>query len=349
MEQKKWIAGLCAGAALAISACADDAVSSEFLRNHTPRKQEVVVSVIGGMKPGQFKDKVSGEKGLARVIEVWKEKFSKVLPNRPDLIVMPECADRFSLWNDEEREEYYKISGDHFLNYVRSVAKENNCYIACPLKYWTADGKGHNSTFLIDRKGEIAARYDKVYPTVYEIRAGVVPGVDPVVFQTDFGKVGFVICYDLNFTDLMERYAALRPDLMVFGSAYHGGLMQGAWAYHCRSYLAASTINPECTMVNPLGDKIDASTNYFDFFTSTINLDYQVVHLDENWGKLEALKAKYGRFVEIHDPGYVGAVLVSSKHPEISSAQMITEFKIELWDEYYRRSVEAKNRATPKK
>ena len=348
MNQSKMIAGLVAGAAVAISACADN-VKSVYLRDHAPRKQQVVVSVIGGMKPAQFGNKLTGEEGFQRVIEVWKTKFSKVLPNRPDLIVMPEACDRYSQWSAEERPLQEKIRGDRFLNFVRSVAKENNCYIACSLKHQTADGKKYNSTFLIDRKGEIACRYDKVYPTVYEIRAGIVPGVDPLVFQTDFGRVGFVICYDLNFTDLLERYAALQPDLMVFSSAYHGGLMQGAWAYGCRSYFTASTINPECTMVNPLGDKIDASTNYFDFFTSTINLDYQVVHLDENWQKLEDLKAKYGPQVDIHDPGFVGAVLVSSRHPEITSAQMISEFKIELWDDYYRRSVETKNQATPKK
>jgi len=71
-----------------------------------------------------------------------------------------------------------------------------------------------------------------------------------------------------------------------------------------------------------------------------LNLDYEVVHLDNNWEKLRRLKEKYGREVNIHDPGYVGVVLVTGESENISVHQMLEEFGINDWHDYYKRSVE---------
>ena len=81
--------------------------------------------------------------------------------------------------------------------------------------------------------------------------------------------------------------------------------MQQAWAYLCRSFFIGS-INGGGTpseIRDPLGGVVAASTNYFDFAVTTINLDSRVVHLGYNFGKLDALKKKYGKAVSITDPG----------------------------------------------
>lgn len=164
------------------------------------------------------------------------------------------------------------------------------------------------------------------------------------MFQTDFGRVGMAICFDLNFHELLERYAKQRPDLIIFSSMYHGGLMQGYWAYYCRSYFVGAIAGPENNILNPLGARVACSTNYLPRVTAAINLDYQVVHLDENWEKLEAVKKKYGRGVTVFDPGFVGAVLLTSELDDVTSEEMVREFGIELWDDYYKRSADFRNR-----
>ena len=121
--------------------------------------------------------------------------------------------------------------------------------------------------------------------------------------------------------------------------------MQGYWAYHCRSYFVGSIAGPQNNIINPLGDTVAHSTNYYPWISHSVNLDYQVVHLDENWGKLQKLREKYGPKVNVYDPGYVGAVLVSSEHESVTSEDMIKEFDIELWDHYYDRSMQ--HRHTP--
>ena len=83
---------------------------------------------------------------------------------------------------------------------------------------------------------------------------------------------------------------------------------------------------------------IASSTNYFDYAIAIVNLDCRLVHLDYNWDRLKAMKKKYGPDVKITDPGYLGAVLVSSEHETINVDEMIKEFQIELLDDYFKRS-----------
>src|SRR5690606_5272866 len=97
-----------------------------------------------------------------------------------------------------------------------------------------------NSLILLDRKGKLAGTYNKNFPTIYEMDAGIIPGKEVSVIQCDFGKVALAICFDLNFDELRLQYAKAKPDIVLFSSVYHGGLMQGAWAYSCRSYFVSA-------------------------------------------------------------------------------------------------------------
>lgn len=131
---------------------------------------------------------------------------------------------------------------------------------------------------------------------------------------------------------------AARPDLILFPSMYHGGLMQSYWAYSCRAFFVAPVAGWPSAIVTPVGQEIATTTNYFDFVTATINLDACVVHLDYNWKRLRDLKTKYGPSVTISDPGFLGSVLVSSEIDRVSVHELIREFEVETLDEYFARS-----------
>ena len=169
---------------------------------------------------------------------------------------------------------------------------------------------------------------------------GIKAGSETPVFQCDFGSVGCVICFDLNFDELREKYEKLKPDIMLFPSMYHGGLEQSKWAYSCRSFFVCSfgSTDAPSEIRNPLGEVVASSTNYFNYAVATINLDRKLVHLDYNWEKLIALKKKYVDKVIIADPGKLGVVLITSEHSKISAADMVKEFNIELVDDYFNRA-----------
>jgi hypothetical protein len=159
-------------------------------------------------------------------------------------------------------------------------------------------------------------------------------------FQYDFGRVVCVICFDLNFDELRDRYAILKPDIILFPSMYHGGLEQSKWAYSCRSFFVCSYgfLTAPSEIRDPLGEVVTSSTNYFNFAIATVNLDRRLVHLDHNWENLVALKKKYGDGVIITDPGELGVVMITSEYDKRSAGDMIKEFNIELVDDYFNRS-----------
>ena len=51
------------------------------------------------------------------------------------------------------------------------------------------------------------------------------------------------------------------------------------------------------------------------------------------------MKEKYGPKVTITDPGYLGSVLIASEDERMTAADMVREFKIELLDDYLKRSL----------
>ena len=282
----------------------------------------------------------TGREAVERAIEYWRNKFAPVLPDQPDLIVVPECCDRFSDHSDAERQEYYAGRGHQVGDYFASVAREHSCYVAYPALRPMEDGSCRNSVELFDRVGRSMGFYNKNYPVITEnTEGGILSGREAPLFQCDFGTVGCVICFDLNYDGIRRKYVKSRPDLLLFASMYHGGLMQNYWAYSCRTHLVTAVTGSPSGVISPAGETVALSTNYFDHVTTRVNLDCQLAHLDFNGEGLRAMKKKYGAGVLIHDPGYLGSVLISSETDEATSAEMVREFGIELLDDYFARSI----------
>ncbi len=274
------------------------------------------------------------------MIRHWDSCLENVLCDHPDLVVLPEACDRPPNFPLELRLAYYAARGDRILRHMMDVARANHCHIAYSAASSLPDGTFRNSTQFINRQGAIDGIYNKnhLVPSEYT-QAGILYGKEAPVIQTDFGTVAGVICFDLNFRELCAKYEQSRPELLVFSSMYHGGLMQNYWAYACRAWFIGSVAGDQCTVINPLGDLVARSTNYYPYVTTDINLDCRVVHIDNNNAKFAAAKQKYGSRIKIHDPGHVGAVLISSECDGLSIQEVIREFDITLWDDYYARSL----------
>jgi len=192
------------------------------------------------------------------VIAHWKHQFSRVLPDKPDLIVVPEACDRPRGISPDKLKDYYRIRKNQVRDYFAQVARDNNCYVVYSAKRAVADGTWRNSSVLIDRKGKVVGVYNKNHPTIGEIDGGIVAGRDAPVIECDFGRVAFAICFDLNIDEIRLKYVKAKPDLIVFSSMYHGGMMQAYWAYSCRSHFVgaiAGRATPS-QILNPLGQVI---------------------------------------------------------------------------------------------
>ncbi len=301
--------------------------------------RKVTLSALG---PRPITGEVSRphQQAVEEMIQHWQRQVEIVLPDRPDLIVVPEASDRYPNYPIEQRLDYYRTRGDQVREFFAGVARDNHCYVAYSAARELPDGTWRNSTQILDRTGAVAGIYNKNHLVIEETtKAGILCGREARLIQTDFGSLACAICFDLNFDELRHKYKAQRPDLIVFCSMYHGGLMQPVWAYDCRAHFVGAVAGAECTVLNPLGERLARSTNYYHWLTTQVNLDCTLAHIDYNNAKFRALKQKYGRGVTISDPGYLGCVLLTNEMDGTTIGDLVAEFEIERLDDYWARAL----------
>lgn len=280
------------------------------------------------------------EKIAKREADFVVREIEKVIPDSPDLIVLPEVYDRPGGMSRDICREYYNTRGSYVYDKVRAAAKDNNVNIVFSAIMDGGDGYMRNRQMFIDRSGKEAGVYDKNH-LVWEEHSlsNVAFGKGASVVNTDIGALGGVICYDLNFDELREKYIPLNPEILCFSSMYHGGFVARSWAYTNRCFFVASVQNRQGYMINPLGEVIAEMNPYTPSITKEINLDYVMAHIDYNVGsgKINAMKEKYRELVEIETPRGLGCMMITSGHPEISAKNMAREFEIELLDDLFAR------------
>src|SRR5699024_6490316 len=96
---------------------------------------------------------------------------------------------------------------------------------------------------------------------------------------------------------------------------------------------------------SPVGEVVASSTNYNAEVTARINLDYAVLHLDENHLRFPDVKRAYGPKVRIHDPGQVGFVLLTAESDDVTMAEVMAECGLVTMDDYFGRSIAERDAA----
>lgn len=316
--------------------------------------RRVRVSTVSGY-PVQVPG-IGPEQMLEVVQERWRERLAVVLADEPDLVVLPEHGDRGIFSQDpyqnlpvEAVEEFTRFKGDKMVEFYGEIAREHGTHIAYSGYRIDDDGLLRNSTQIIGADGRVLGAYDKVHPTIAEHhQRKVVPGEGMKVVETPIGRISPLICYDLNFTESLPELAALKPEIITFGSAYHGGFMQQYWAYTAQSWFVGSVHPPNTSqIISPVGHEVATTVNYRFHVTTTINLDYKVLHIDENHLKFRRIKERFGPGVEILDPGRVGVVLLTSESDEFTVDDVMAEFQLADLDDYFARSRDSNQNAQP--
>ena len=90
------------------------------------------------------------------------------------------------------------------------------------------DGKLINRGFMIAPDGAVNGRYDKIHLFDVDLGQGatyresdtVAPGALAVLHETEFGKVGHAICYDLRFPGLFRAMAQGGADILCCPAAF---------------------------------------------------------------------------------------------------------------------------------
>jgi predicted amidohydrolase len=83
---------------------------------------------------------------------------------------------------------------------VAAKAAEHRAYVVLSMNERSGE-QYHNTAVLFDRTGGVVGTYRKTHLPLIEAEAGITPGSSYPVFETDFGTVGMLICYDHWFPE----------------------------------------------------------------------------------------------------------------------------------------------------
>src|SRR3954468_7806573 len=125
---------------------------------------------------------------------------------RADLVCLPETFLEVGLPR-AERPGAEPIPGPTF-DALAAAARAQRTWVVAAYCVRTDLGHVENSAVVVDRQGRFAGRYAKVHPTIGECETlGITPGGEATVVDTDFGRLGLAICYDIGWP---AHWAALR-------------------------------------------------------------------------------------------------------------------------------------------
>jgi predicted amidohydrolase len=128
-------------------------------------------------------------------------------------------------------------------------------------------GKAYDTAVLVDRQGRIAGKYRKVHLPLAEVEGGETPANEYPIFDTDFGRIGILICWDIFFPETV-RILRLEGAEIVFvpiagdPSARHYDVTTRALALNNGVYLVTSVGQGRASrIVNPNGEVMAETTD----------------------------------------------------------------------------------------
>ena len=99
----------------------------------------------------------------------------------------------------------------------------------------------YNVAVLIGPDGEVAGKYRKICLPRSEVDAGIAPGHEYPVFETRFGKVAMMVCYDGFFPEIARQFADRGAEVIAWPVWGCNPLLAAARACENHVYLVSST------------------------------------------------------------------------------------------------------------
>lgn len=183
------------------------------------------------------------------------EKFIReAAANGAHVISLPE------MWNcpysNDYFREYAETADGLTVKFMSGLAKELGVYLIGGSIPELDDDNVYNTSFSFDKEGNVIGRHRKVHLFDIDVKGGIrfmesdtlTAGKELTVLDTEFGKIGVAICYDVRFPEWHRKMALAGAKLIVLPAAFnmttgpvHWDLTMRARALDNQVYFAANS------------------------------------------------------------------------------------------------------------
>lgn len=156
-------------------------------------------------------NRLENAKKMASFIEKSKKKNA-------DVIVFPEMSD---LGYDLENlaDSATKNSQEQFLKILKNAAQKNKINVVAGIVE-SKNEEFHNLAIVIDSKGELKHRYQKIHLYTPAGEGIFTPGDKMVKFRINDFTAGLLICYDIRFPEMCRSLALEGVNLLIIPTAW---------------------------------------------------------------------------------------------------------------------------------
>jgi len=155
-----------------------------------------------------------------------------------DYVLTPEMTNILTAKREQLFAKIVTEERDATLTTLREVARKLAIYIHIgSLAIKASPEKAANRSFLIDRRGEMVARYDKIHMFDVDLAGGESyresntyrPGELAMVADLPWGRLGLTVCYDLRFPALYRALAEAGASFLAIPSAFTRQTGEAHW------------------------------------------------------------------------------------------------------------------------
>ena len=257
---------LAAGTLLPLGAAEPSLAARQEARLHSPPRKVVVATACTWL--GRQIDAGQRVAIFDRLLTEAAEDAARRYPGAGlDLFVLPEKAlQRGGDSNRSTAERALRLNDREVLQ-VAALAARQKTWLILPLLLAEEEGGRElyrNAAVLFNRQGEVAGIYRKLYPLADRngvLEQGTTPGRTAAVFQTDFGRLGIQICWDMAFADGWAALGSAGAELVAVPSMSPQTIPLAWDARQHRYWVVSSNPRDNVTIFNPTGQADAQATN----------------------------------------------------------------------------------------
>ena len=233
---------------------------------------------MDGKKIGVLLVQIGYDKNPGAVLEKAEKMIDEAMEENSmvDVVLLPEL--------------YYSGEKEAFLDTYKRLAKKYNVNIitgSMPVE--RGDRKPLNTTFVIDREGNVLGDYSKVhlfdaYDDKESDRYG--HGDKLGIFDLDIGRVGIIICYDIRFSEYIRTLALKGIELLLIPAAFYRPrgdeweiLLKGSALTNIMYVCAANQFGKRCagrsSVIDPNGQIIAKASDRECCVHSVIDMGFE--------------------------------------------------------------------------